>query len=249
MATTSTERFGQAVDTRPAWFEIVEQGRTRLRGTATVDTGSAEGDVKILLDVGVEISGVRVRETVPGTRFPARCPERHIEQGGWFCLGLSSGWLIRDKETATEWWLALASFLDVQRVADRLKFWPDQHALSHGAAGHHHRRALHIAASIGLSDDYDKHLLEQPSIIDAIAAKVAKTGDRLINGRLPCPCGRSDSTGRPILRRKCPRRSQVIALLAEERRRVMELDRYWATLRTAGVNCCGKMKSCRLASE
>lgn len=246
MASDRIERLRLALDTKPDWFSLTARTMASLRGVATTSSNSAEGERQTALDIALEPSGVRVRELVPGTRFPARCPERHIEAGGWFCLGLSSGWAIADVPSAHEWWGALDTFLQLQRVAERTRIWPERHALSHGSAGVHHKAALDAAERSGLSEAYANHVLGQPSIIAYLDARLARTGDRLLNGRAPCPCGREGRGGRPILRRKCPPRADVLGLLVEERRRVTELRRYWALMKEAGVMCCGTMKSCPL---
>lgn len=236
-------RFGHTVAATPDWFRVAEARRTFLRGVATLASNSASGDQRVLLEVSLETTGVRVRETVPGTQFPKRCPERHVEDGGWFCLGLSSGWMVEDAETAVAWWAALEHFLRLQRVATRSGVWPDQNALSHGGAGFHHRAALSLAAQIGMSETYDRHVAGEQTVIKDLDAKLVRDSSRLINGRCCCPCGRRHAS-RPVIRRKCPHRTSVVRLLREERERVAKLAGYWREM--DGTPCCGTMRSCPL---
>ena len=243
MRASRAERFTHAAAAVPSWFSVTSRSRTRLRGIAKLASNSAAGDERILLDISLETTGVRVRETVPGTRFPARCPERHVEDDGWFCLGLSSGWMVEDAASASTWWAALEDFLKLQRVAARSGLWPDQNALSHGAAGKHHRDALALAGDVGLLDAYERHVSGERSVVAALDAALTKDGSRLINGRAACPCGRS-RRGRPVLRRRCPHRAKVLALLREERSRARKLQEYWTWM--AGTTCCGTMKGCPL---
>ena len=238
-------RFDHTVAATPDWFRVAEARRTSLRGVASLASNSASGDQRVLLDVSLEATGVRVRETVPGTQFPRRCPERHVEDGGWFCLGLSSGWMVEDAGTAVAWWAALEHFLRLQRVATRSGMWPDQNALSHGDAGFHHRAALSLAAEIGMVETYDRHVAGEPTVIGDLDAKLVRDGSRLINGKSPCPCGRKRAS-RPIIRRKCPHRVSVVRLLREERQRVAKLAEYWKVM--AGTTCCGTMRACPLAN-
>lgn len=244
MRVNSLARFALAVAARPAWFTVAATDPGRIRGTASLGARSAVGEEPIGLDVSMEASGVRVRETVPGTRFPARCYERHIEDGGWFCLGLSSGWTVEDAQTARDWWSTLGDFLRLQRVAARTRLWPDHNALSHGEAGQHHRNALALAAEIGLLEEYECHVGGDATVVSALYGRLARDGKRVLNGRAPCPCGRR-RRGKPVLRRNCPRRDLVERLLAAERRRAAELKKFWTALR--GMSCCGTMKSCPLA--
>ena len=244
MRTDSLARFALTVAARPAWFTVATTDQGRIRGTASLGARSAGDGDPVGLDVSMESSGIRVREAVPGTRFPARCFERHIEDGGWFCLGLSSGWVVKDAQSARDWWSSLGEFLRLQRVAARTGLWPDHNALSHGEAGRHHRDALALADEIGLLDEYERHIGGDVTVVSSLHGRLAPDGKRLLNGRAPCPCGRH-RRGKPVLRRNCPRRAVVEQLLAAERCRVVKLEAFWTALK--GTSCCGTMKCCPLA--
>ncbi|GJE64364.1 hypothetical protein LNAOJCKE_1568 [Methylorubrum aminovorans] len=125
----------------------------------------------------------------PPNEFPARCYERHIKDGGWFCLGLSSGWMVEDAQTACDWWSTLGDFLRLQRVAPPTGLWPDHNALSHGEAGRHHRDALALAAEVGLLEEYERHVVGDATVVSALYGRLARDGKKLLNGRAPCPCG------------------------------------------------------------
>jgi hypothetical protein len=245
MAIADTERLRLALTAAPGWFQVHAASALRATGAVSLELNAAGEPWVVLLEILLQPSGIRVRELAPGTQFPARCPERHIEDSGWFCLGLSSGMTITDDRSAEGWWDNVRSFLRMQRVAARTGLWPDHHALSHGTAGVHHLRALELAAEVGLAGDYEALLAGEPSVLERLLPLLAKREPRLINGRAPCLCGcrRNEAA---ILRRNCPNRGKIVGLLLAERERKKALSEFWNEMRRVNVPCCGKMAACPL---
>lgn len=235
------------LDACPGWFALAYRSWATATGIARVEVNASEGDIQVALVIGIDPSGVRVREAEPGSRFPKSCPERHIEGGGTFCIGLDSGHSVVDETTARRWWEALLGFLRAQRTAGRIGVWPEHNALSHGDAGFYHLRALEIASQLGFEEHYEAHLIGTRSPMDGLVAQLRRDGRALLNGRAPCACGCRDRRGRPFLRRNCPRRELVLMFLRYERRRAAEVERYWDRLRRSGAECCGTMHDCPLA--
>ncbi len=238
--------FALAIAAAPDWFRIGATSQNRVIGLAAVPINAVEATFEVDLEVRTVGRAVRARELVPGTRFPIRCFERHIEGEGWFCLGLADQVAIFDGQSATTWWERLETYLRMQRTATKTGLWPEHHALSHGEAGLHHQNALDHARKAGISDAYDTFMQGDASVLTVLDPLLRKAGDRLRNGRCPCPCGRRRRDGQPFLRRKCPHREDVVAVLREERLRKEKLAVFVETTKRSGMSCCGTMQICPL---
>ena len=232
--------------TCPTWFACADQVGPILRGVASLTVNALDAVIQYDLEIHVIVSVVRVREVETGAKLPRRCSERHIEVGGWFCLGLDAGMHIQSASAASAWWRGLEKFLRLQRTASRSGIWPDQHALSHGAAGIHHQSAILIAAELGLEEEYDAMVMGAPSALDQFAGLLRPGGARFRNGRAACSCGKQSNGRRTHLRRKCSRLRSILTILAEEQARKAKLASFWESERTIGTRCCGTMKTCPL---
>jgi hypothetical protein len=91
--------------------------------------------------------------------LPRRCPQRHINADGYFCLGLRAGEGIRDAITARQWWEKLQVFLFCQETAHETGEWPSYAELSHGDAGEYQQRAERLAEQLGAIDQYRQAFL------------------------------------------------------------------------------------------
>lgn len=83
------------------------------------------------LEIHEKKGAISVRERVP--TLPLFCPERHIVQHGYFCLGLDVS-SPKSLEQAAVWWLSLLRYLELQMNADAAGTWPEKHAWRHGIA-------------------------------------------------------------------------------------------------------------------
>jgi hypothetical protein len=187
----------------------------------------ASGNLSRLYTLAVAFDGREVfaRERVGAKLLPDFCPERHVNAGGTFCLGLNAGRGI-DGATAPAWWVKLKSFLLCQDTASETGVWPDYAQMSHGDAGEIEAKAEQIAKSIGRLGDFHRAVRSDDGPIAACLDKVRTTG-KLRNGRSACLCGRK--LGCPIE-------------LEFARRR--ETKRFWDGAR--GQPCCRSMKNCPL---
>lgn len=229
----------------PDWFIIARSAGGYLEGTAKVPGSPWPAGIALSIRNSAKL---RVYETIPGTAFPARCPERHIELDGNFCLGIDTVSVV-DTTAADRWWEALRQYLLCQAVAERSRIWPDRFALDHGGAGEWHARALELASDLGIEDEYDRTHADEPSWISDPKARIVHRDGRPINARTPCPLGcRWQKRGRTIsrLRADCDQREKVNALVLAERERRRELANYWSRMRKAGIECCGRMRDCEL---
>jgi hypothetical protein len=201
----------------------------------------ASGNLSRLYTLAVAFDGreVLARERAGAKLLPDFCPERHVNEGGTFCLGLNAGWGISDT-TAGAWWVKLKSFLLCQDTASETGIWPDYAQMSHGDAGEIEAKAEQIAQSIGRLGDFHRAVRSDDGPIAACLDKVRTTG-QLRNGRSACLCGRKDGKGRSILRRECHKLGCPIELEFARRR---ETRRFWDAAR--GRPCCRTMKDCPL---
>lgn len=229
----------------PAWFTVDRSFRGSLEGVAHIPGSPWPKGVALTIRGGSKVS---VYETNPGTAFPARCPERHIESDGNFCLGIDIG-DVANVEAADRWWEALRQHLLCQSVAERSRFWPDRFALDHGDAGEWHAKALKLASDLDIEEEYARCHADEPSWITDPKAQILHRDGRPINGRTPCPLGcRWRKRGRVVarLRAECKQREKVTELILVERQRRKKLAEFWTWMRKTGRECCGTMRDCGL---
>lgn len=231
--------------THPPWFDVESTSDSEVVGAARPPgTVWAAGGVALRLRAEIRVV---VSEAVPGARFPARCPERHIQADQTFCLGLAPVQPTSD-ELAGQFWEQLRQYLVCQHVAEETGVWPPLHALSHGAAGEHHQRALELAEALGCTEEYDRARLGEVSWITDRRIRIASKTGQPINGRMPCPlgCRYTRRSSREIPLTQCRKRDQLAQLVFSEQERRRELADYWADAVSAGETCCGRMRNCGL---
>jgi hypothetical protein len=185
---------------------------------------------------------ISVFERPVGNTLPACCPERHINPGGSFCVGLRAGEGITD-ETAPAWWEKLHAFILLQETATETGLWPSQAQLSHGEAGEIELEAERAAEQVGLFSAYRDAVVFDIGPVASGLAKINNKTGLLRNGRSACICGRSDRHRRVLLRRECHHSGLGCPIVLEHRRRI-KLAEYWRGPR--GQACCGTMRECPL---
>jgi hypothetical protein len=229
----------------PSWFLIKTSSSLTLTGFARVLGTLWEAS-------GVELcvegfSTLTVREATPGTVFPARCPERHVQRDQTFCLGLRD-LEVTSNEAAKQWWEQLRQYLCCQSVAERTGIWPPSHALDHGDAGKWHERALIASRELGIEEEYAAAYLGEPSWITDPSLRFFDKKGNPINGRAPCPRGCRHTSRRkwPVVRKDCENRALILELVSCEQKRRIDLEKYWERARAKGETCCGRMKTCGL---
>jgi hypothetical protein len=191
----------------------------------------------------VETAGeIAVSERPVGKMLPAFCPDRHINPGGTFCLGLRAGEGISNR-TAPAWWVKLHAFILWQETAAETGLWPSEAQLSHGDGGEAELAAEIAADQLGLLPAYREAVAFGTGLIASGVAKINKSTGLLRNGRSACICGRSDRHRRVLLRRECHRSGLGCPIVLEHRRRI-KVDEYWRELH--GQACCGTMHECPL---
>ena len=235
-------------DAAPAWFSVEKTNSEFSVGRARVPKTPWAVDGLPLHIFGTQVP--RVREEVPGTALPSRCPERHIQSDKTFCLGLRY-LTVQSTEEARQWWVQLHQFLRCQGVAELTRVWPIRQALDHGDAGKHHERALELAEKAGVEEEYAAARLGDASWLTDPKLHLFDKEGRPINGRALCPRGcKRRVRGRMIrtLRTDCDNRKLLVDLAFAENLRRKALELYWQQVFNNGEKCCRTMRGCPLAA-
>ena len=233
------------LDTIPNWCELIEIRGQRVLLNAQVIQKSGKPSALYQLELRSSANdNVQVKEVSP-QHLPMHCPTRHVDEGGWLCIGLNAGLEINDKDTATAWWQKLKGYILLQQTAINCGVWPAGAELSHGAAGEIQERAENIAAQRGLSNEYQRTLADRGGIFRALRLVRRKQEKPmpLINGRAGCICNSRDKRDRIKLRRLCWSDNDECLVRLEHQRRKKE-DDFVRALKEQGFRCCGTMEPC-----
>lgn len=177
---------------------------------------------RTFVQIGPKGRGVAVRERPESQRHPKYCPERHIPDGGAFCLGVFVRPILK-RSDADAWWSDLHHFLTLQAIAEQSGVWPAVHALSHGPdAAEYETEARAIAEKNGIADDYNR-LVEGETNWLASCVDGAKAPGNVQIGPIP-----------------------LARLLKLEKARRRAVEAYWKHEFTLGHRCCGTMLNCPL---
>lgn len=228
---------------KPDWFGVTEDTGDTISGRAVVPVPRAADDYVIDLTISGHFL-VSVGETVPGTKIPAWCPERHMNWEPTFCIGLNAGLNIQDDDSAHVWWLLLREFLLLQRIASKTRRWPRHKELAHGDAGVHQVEAAAAADALGLKEQYADMLQG--------AATWFSDGDFYVDdvGRLSgpagakCPVKTCNHAIDGTRFQDCCQIDQVKTLVKSESLRRRANEEFWE--RYLGWECCSSMDGCPL---
>lgn len=224
--------------------------RSRVNQILLVDvhvlrpTGGIWKTVPIEISLSTE-SKLQARE-YPANWWPTFCPQRHINEGGYFCLGLSDIPSVNDLESARHWWAILTDHLQLQCAADETRKWPGHRELDHGEAGEIQEKMEKLAKDNDLLDVVRSAHNRKDGWLANNLPKLTKKGDRLVNGRAPCPHG-CKKHNRPILRRKCCKQEIIFRLVELEYKKREQSKKFWN--HHTDKACCGRMKNCQLRKE
>lgn len=233
--------------TKPDWFTIHADLGKCLLGRASILFHGAATEYELDLKIADDGGAVFASERVVG-HLPASCPERHINPDGTFCTQYDASSLPGSRDGARVWWGLLREYLGYQRIAGRTRRWPREAYISHGEAGKHHLLAREAAKSLGLEEAYREVIRGGLNWINDGVIKVTKDGTRLLNGRAACPIGCKHREKRR-LRRKCCKKGVVLALMNQERLRVVKEQAFWDERIKKGAMCCRTMDNCPLTKK
>jgi len=248
----------------PAFGAVIDKdGETEFEFHLVIPRASGRADLFNLRaqDFG---AGPLVSE-VPPYHLPRECAERHINQGGSFCLGWTATGTraIVDDAEAHAFWVDLDRFLQYQLAASKTRRWPDpQNARAHGNAATFQDEAERLAGQLGpsiLSDvkrgnvtvRIDRRWRQEHWELLRHSEKIArmrKDAKTLSALRAPCPCDTSRVT--PIEVGSCGNHAELLARLTSS-------IHQWRTLHARfvfqpladGKQCCGTMDHCELRAR
>jgi hypothetical protein len=200
----------------------------------------------IPIEITVSEKGKLQAREFPAYRWPTFCPQRHINEGGYLCLGMSEVPIVKDDESAKSWWRVLVAHLSLQFTADATRVWPPHLEWDHGSAGDTQEKMEKLAQKQGLLEAVRQAHFYSQGWLAGELPRLTKTGDRLVNGRAPCPRG-CTMRKHPILRRSCEKRDLVYWLVKLERLKRAQSASFWDSVK--GKPCCGQMKNCPLRKE
>lgn len=233
----------------PSWATTKSHAR-QLLVEAAVPRPNGNSWPAVTIEISVSEDGKLQAREFPARRWPTFCPQRHINKGGHFCLGLSDIPLgladvpiVNDANSARRWWEILASHLQTQFVADALKLWPPHLEWDHGEAGEIQSSMEQLVEQHGLLNDVKSAHLYGEGWLAGELPRLTKKADRLVNGRSPCPRG-CKKRKHPILRRACPKREVVFQLVKLEREKRKQSAFFWEAAKNE--QCCGQMRNCPL---
>lgn len=193
----------------------------------------------------------KAREVKP-EHLPTFCPNRHINDGGYFCLSfkIEDPLPVWDADGARAWWARLLKYLNLQETTSALRRWPSTKEWAHGIAAIHQCRAERCATALG------------PRFVQALDRRrlsVKKWGSSFIQLRdgdtrlysvwlavrrvatlsQPCLCG----SGKPIVACSdhAARAAELAFALLDWRAAEKE---FWDLVR--GKACCGSLRDCPL---
>lgn len=225
----------------PNWVTVIDTTPDSLRFRAKINrAGGIQSREYRLRATSLHAHVVSVSEEVIGTLLPAWCPERHVNPGGSFCLGLNAGNNIGDLTDAAAWWRKVEVFLECQEVAHNTGRWPLHIQLSHGEAGAIQLQAEEIAKTLNRTNELEGSILFNSGVI-AKAARQLIFGVR--HSRAECLCGRKDKHGKALIRKTCQRKFDDCLILLEVKRRGAVKD-FWTSFKNE--KCCGSISTCPL---
>src|SRR6266851_2481100 len=159
----------------PDWADVTRVHAKEINVDAVAVRASGSLSRLYALTIAYDGQEVLAQERGEGKLLPGLCPERHLNAGGTFCLGLNAGRGICDA-TAPAWWEKLKSFLLCQDTASETGVWPEYAQMSHGEAGEIEAKAEEIAKSIGRLGDFHRAVRSDDGPIAASLDKVRTTG-------------------------------------------------------------------------
>jgi len=228
---------------------------------AAISVPRAAGDrYEFALELLATGDAVSVREQLP-LRLPVFCPDRHINEGGWFCLGWDSTAVpeVVDEKSARAWWTAVVRFLQLQLAANELGVWVNQsNDWAHGNAAIHQELAEAAAKILGarFRDDLRaaRFLVTRKLHTRGARLELRRDGrltarvavgppDRLMDRRVVCPC--DESAGVPV--DACRDHSDQLIRFTVALWRWKEAEaQFLRELARRGAVCCGTLKKCKL---
>lgn len=203
-----------------------------------------------------------VKENPLNKKLPDFCPQRHINEGGYFCLGVNGldNLLIVDEYSSDQWLSRLMTYLKLQEKATILKKWDGDKEWMHGNAAEYQNTALLCAKSLG--DFFIKAINEKSmktifinrngiSFLTVLFSDnnlkytINLTSKKVTRLRNVCPCNNKIKGIRRIGR--CGGHSRDLYLLGLSHYLMTKKEQeFWDDCNQKGMKCCGFCTSCKL---
>lgn len=201
-------------------------------------------------------SGLLIKES--GGFLPNFCPNRHINMGGYFCLGLKV-----DSLEISDWISVVKKYLRAQEYVSKHKKWPKQvKEWSHGNAAYYQQLVedgLFKLRGNNVNIDFKKIELRdvspakcypyQPHYHLYYDSKLIATGteERILNKRASCICIK-DGSGKRRHKTVGNCKNQCSKILYQipfnEKKRILEENKFWDYFKDE--KCCMTMDECKL---
>lgn len=206
--------------------------------------------------------GIFVKENPLNRKLPDFCPERHINYGGYFCLGVNEldNLLIIDEPSSDQWLNRLITYLKLQEKATILRNWDSDKEWMHGNAAEYQNVALISAKNLGnffVKSINDKSIetkffkRNSSSFLTVLFLQnnfkytINLTSKKVTRLRSSCPCDNKIKGVRRIGR--CGNHSKDLYLLGLAHYLMTAKEQeFWAGWIKQGIKCCGFCTSCKL---
>lgn len=228
----------------PTWATIRTHDSFEIRFDAQPVRKS--GKVARVYDIRITVGfdgKVTVQEASKNRLLPVLCPERHINDGGSFCIGLRADVGVGGTVSAAAWWQKLYVFLNCQETAEESGRWPPILQVSHGDAANIQVAAEELAERIDRKAEYENAVAYDEGPIAELCKQISRITGRLPKPRMPCVCGYT-ANGTVKRRRQCADDNNLCLPVLEYRRRKAEAS-FWKQLK-GKAPCCGTMEYCPL---
>lgn len=193
-----------------------------------------------------------------GGFLPNFCPNRHINMGGYFCLGLKV-----DSLEISDWISVVKKYLRAQEYVNKHRKWPKSiNEWSHGRAAYYQElveQDLLKLRNNNISIDFKKIELRdvspakcypyQPHYHLYYDSKLIATGteERILNKRASCICIK-DGSGKRRHKTVGNCKNQCSKILYQipfnEKKRILEENKFWDYFKDE--KCCMTMDECKL---
>ncbi len=205
------------------------------------------------VELAIKANGfvVSAEENGATKMFPVFCPERHVNFGGTFCLGLDEANSVADYAAAERWWQRLNEYLRCQLVADGTGRWPPGKGASHGDAGYLQDDAEVLAGILGASQALEDGIEFGFGPFGEAIPRRRTRGKLWMGTKGRYPSNFTKALGRyglyPIKSRS--KRKLIRKLVAIEWSRRSVVDDFWKEVFRKNMKCCGRASSCPLRDE
>lgn len=209
-------------------------------------------------EIEVEGSDDILKARATNNRYPNFCPNRHINAGGYFCLGLKEE---LDKKNLDEWLNTVRAFLEAQSYCEKYGVWRHDafKEWSHGSAAlyqqlveQNYNRFKKNPLKLTIDDlevreinKFNQHFYHV-SVNDRLL--LVGRENKVLNKRYSCICN-PNGLNQHITIQSCNNEcSKIIYTVAiNDFLRAKEENRFWNDIiNSETFTCCHTMKECKL---